>query len=92
VIKGSFPLGWVRLQHHIGICCFIDPYGRITSRVAKGNKDIFVEGTLIREILLSPAGTFYRRYGDVLAFGCIAFSAVFMVWVSLKDTCRRRAA
>jgi apolipoprotein N-acyltransferase len=69
-----------------GISCFIDPYGRITGRVTNGGKDIFVEGTLTREIYLLPGGTFYTRHGDVFTYGCIAFSLGLMIWVSFKRT------
>lgn len=62
-----------------GISCFIDPYGRITGKVSNGAEDIFVSGTLTREIHLSPPGTFYTRFGDVFAYGCVAFSMGLMV-------------
>jgi apolipoprotein N-acyltransferase len=62
-----------------GISSFIDPYGRITSRLTNGSDELFVEGTLTREILLSSPGTFYTRYGDVFAYGCIAFSAGLII-------------
>jgi apolipoprotein N-acyltransferase len=57
-----------------GISCFIDPHGRITGKVTNGSKDIFVAGTLSKQIFLSPQGTFYTHYGDIFAFGCIAIS------------------
>ena len=63
-----------------GISAFIDPYGRITDRVTNGGQDIFVAGTLTKEILIPPAGTFYTRYGDVFAYGCIAFSIGLIIW------------
>ena len=69
-----------------GVSCFIDPYGRITNRITNGDEDIFIAGTLTQEIRLSPPGTFYTRYGDVLAYGCIAFSLGLVIWVSFKRT------
>jgi apolipoprotein N-acyltransferase len=57
-----------------GVSGFIDPYGRITARLTNGGQDLFVEGTLTREIFLSSPRTFYTRYGDVFVYGCIAFS------------------
>jgi len=71
-----------------GISCFIDPYGRITSRITNGGKDIFVEGTLTGEIFLSPPGTFYTRYGDAFAYGCIAFSMGLVIWSFLRKPSR----
>jgi apolipoprotein N-acyltransferase len=67
-----------------GVSCFIDPYGRITERITKGGDDLFVEGTLTHEIILSPPGTFYTRYGDVLVYGCIAFSIGVIFWGIFK--------
>lgn len=63
-----------------GISGFIDPYGRVTGKVIKDGKDIFVEGTLTQEIFLSPPGTFYTRFGDIFAYACIAFSIGLVVW------------
>jgi apolipoprotein N-acyltransferase len=57
-----------------GVSCFIDPYGRITGRVQNGGRDIFVAGTLNREIHFSSSGTFYTHYGDICALGCVALS------------------
>ncbi len=57
-----------------GISSFIDPYGRITAKLSNGGQELFVEGSLTRDVILSPAGTFYTRHGDVFAYGCIAFS------------------
>jgi apolipoprotein N-acyltransferase len=65
---------------NIGISCFIDPYGRVLARLANGGEDLFIEGTLIRKIFLSPPGTFYTRYGDVFAYGCIAFSIGLLIY------------
>ena len=67
-----------------GISCFIDPFGRVTGRVLDNNKDIFVEGYLTDEIPLWHGMTFYTRYGDILAFGCIAFSLLIVVWSLLR--------
>jgi apolipoprotein N-acyltransferase len=67
-----------------GISCFIDPYGRVTGRVTNGGEDIFVSGTLTQKILISPPGTFYTRHGDLLVYGCIAFLALIVVWISVK--------
>lgn len=63
-----------------GISAFIDPYGRITARLTNGGEHLFVEGTLTREIFLSPSGTFYTRYGDVFIYSCIAFSIGFSIY------------
>jgi len=61
-----------------GISCFIDPYGRITGRVWKNNKDIFVDGYLTGEIQLSQQKTFYTNYGNIFVYITLAISALFI--------------
>jgi len=49
-----------------GISSFIDPYGRVTGRLAAPNgKELFVEGVLTQDIPLTTERTFYTRHGDV---------------------------
>jgi len=67
-----------------GISGFVDPHGRIIAKLTKEGEDLFVEGTLTREILLSPPGTFYTRYGDVFAYGCIGIAVGLIIWVALE--------
>jgi apolipoprotein N-acyltransferase len=67
-----------------GISGFIDPYGRISARLTNGNEDLFIAGTLTREMFLSSAGTFYTRHGDVFAYGCIAFAVGLIIWALFK--------
>jgi apolipoprotein N-acyltransferase len=51
-----------------GVSAFIDPKGRIVSRVSDGNGgDLFVRGTLAWDVPLSEEKTFYTRHGDVFA-------------------------
>ena len=71
-------------SNNTGVSGFIDPYGRVTARLTKGGEDLFIEGTLTHEIFLSPAGTFYTRYGDVFAYGCIAFSIGLIFWAFFR--------
>ena len=61
-----------------GLSCFIDQNGRITGRVEAGGKDIFVEGYRSHEVILSRAASFYTRRGDVFAYACMIFVAVFL--------------
>jgi apolipoprotein N-acyltransferase len=67
-----------------GISCFIDPFGRVTDRVTRGGKDIFVEGALTRDIVLSPPGSFYTRWGDWLAWGCFIWGGLLIGWATVK--------
>ena len=67
-----------------GISSFIDPYGKVVARLSREGEELFIEGTLTREIVLLPPGTFYSNHGDILAYGCIAFSLGLVVWASIK--------
>lgn len=67
-----------------GVSCFIDPYGRITSRVWNNSKDIFVEGYLTQEIFTSGDKTFYTVYGDIFAY------ISFMITVLIVALCLTR--
>lgn len=58
-----------------GISCFIDPVGRVTGRVQKNGKDIFVDGYLTQGITLSPKQTFYTAHGDIFAYVVLAVAA-----------------
>jgi len=69
------------VEHHVavvraantGISGFIDPFGRITSRLRRSDgKEAFVEGVLTGETIVSSRTTFYSEYGDVFVFMQIA--------------------
>jgi apolipoprotein N-acyltransferase len=57
-----------------GVSCFIDQKGDITARAGSPGADIFVEGTVTREIVLSKTRTLYNTYGDVFAYICAALA------------------
>lgn len=61
-----------------GISCFIDPCGRITGRVEKDHKDIFVEGHLTQEIPLRNQKSFYTAYGDVFVYFVLGITAILI--------------
>ena len=67
-----------------GISCFIDPFGRITGKVKKENKDTFVEGYLTQEIYLSNKKTFFTRYGDVFVYANLAVGALMLALSLLR--------
>jgi apolipoprotein N-acyltransferase len=71
-----------------GISAIIDPYGRVTRRVPS----IATEGVLTGEIPLGAAGTFYSRYGDVMALACIVAAVAFVAWSAWPSRLRRRWA
>lgn len=67
-----------------GISCFIDPWGRVTSRVIKNGQDSFVEGTLTQTIYLNRPGTFYTYFGDILVYLSISFTVFMLIYSWFK--------
>ena len=66
-----------------GISAFIDPFGRITSRLqGPQEKELFIEGVLNGQVVMSHERTFYTEYGDVFAFVQMAFCALMVVYAS----------
>jgi apolipoprotein N-acyltransferase len=55
-----------------GVSGFIEPSGKVLDLISRGpDKDIFISGTLTREIKLAPSGSFYSRFGDIfVAVAC----------------------
>jgi apolipoprotein N-acyltransferase len=56
--------------------------------VKKGEKEIFVDGYLTREIPLSTGNTFYTLYGDLFARGNLIVAACLILmagWEKRKN-------
>jgi apolipoprotein N-acyltransferase len=73
-----------------GVSCFIDPLGRITSRLTDPETgSSFIEGCLPGIIQVPKQGelTFYARFGDAFALACLALVTLVTVY-----QWRRRAA
>ena len=68
-----------------GLSCFIDQKGRIAERVSLNGKDLFVDGSMIHEIILSRIKTIYTVYGDMFAYICIFFTA----WSAIRSLRKR---
>jgi len=63
-----------------GVSCFIDPHGRIVSRVKDTTgRDIFIRGTLTESITLMNTTTIYTRFGDWFAWLCIGCLVLFLI-------------
>ena len=63
-----------------GVSCFIDPHGKIVSRVTdKHGKDIFLRGVLTDTITLMDTKTVYTRYGDWFALFCLGCSILLLI-------------
>lgn len=57
-----------------GISGFIDVYGRI-----KKSTPLFIEGYVGDKVSLSKKKSFYTKYGDIFAYGCIIMTIILMV-------------
>ncbi len=72
-----------------GVSAFIDPYGRITRRVADARKQqIDVSGFAVEPVWANSTTTFYTKYGDIFTifcFGCI-------LWGIITGFCRKNQA
>jgi len=68
-----------------GISCFIDPCGRILSRLRdEHGQDIFVRGVLTESIIPLNSATLYTRYGDWFAIFCLPCTVPFLLAACLK--------
>lgn len=73
-----------------GLSCFIDQKGRVIGAVTDGSREIFVEGYATKEIFLTRTRTFYTVYGDIFAYVCMAFLAIFSIYHSSRIRSGRR--
>lgn len=59
-----------------GVTCLIDRFGRITHELKESNGNTFFEGMMASPWKLpkNPSLTFYSRYGDLFAKGCLGIT------------------
>ncbi|MCX5681129.1 MAG: apolipoprotein N-acyltransferase [Candidatus Omnitrophica bacterium] len=57
---------------NVGVSCFVDPYGRIVSRVEAQGKSAYVSGARAQDVFLINAKTIYTKFGDFFAYFCIS--------------------
>jgi apolipoprotein N-acyltransferase len=63
-----------------GVSAFISSYGQIIERIRDSNgKDIFVSGTLVKDVPLSDKKTFYTIHGDIFAYTAITFTLLIIL-------------
>lgn len=62
-----------------GITAFVDPRGRVLERTA-----LFERRAIVREVPIVPGLTFYARYGDVFAWGCLALAAALTMLAAVR--------
>jgi apolipoprotein N-acyltransferase len=60
-----------------GISGFIDPYGRVISKVKKGKQDVCVSGFSTAEVPLSENMTIYTRWGNIFVLFCVVFILIY---------------
>lgn len=72
-----------------GLSCFIDQKGRIVSKVSKEGKDLFIDGSMTQEIVLSRTRTVYTAYGDIFAYLCMLFTAIRCTQYAVRGTKKR---
>jgi apolipoprotein N-acyltransferase len=77
-----------------GVTCFVNEFGRVTQTLLDENGSQFTEGVLTGEIAV-PTGTeqtFYVRYGEVFAQGCVGITVIVLVVLAGYCVMRKRAA
>lgn len=77
-----------------GVTCFVNEFGHVTHTLLDENGSQFTEGVLTGEIAV-PAGTeqtFYVRYGEVFAEGCVGIAVLVLVALAGRRIMRKRAA
>ena len=62
-----------------GLSCFIDQKGKIIGSVRSGDKNIFVDGFKVEDIVLTNTRTFYTIYGDLFTYLCISVTALYLL-------------
>jgi apolipoprotein N-acyltransferase len=68
-----------------GISCFINPWGKILSRVSNHlGRDVLVQGEKTQGLEIVSIPSFYTTFGDIFAWFCLIASSFAFLW-------RRRA-
>jgi apolipoprotein N-acyltransferase len=69
-----------------GVTCFINQFGNITQTLVDEHGSQFTEGTLLGQVAIAANAepTFYVRYGEWFAYGCIAVTALTLVLRSVR--------
>lgn len=68
-----------------GVSAFIDPRGRIVSRVRGADgRELYVAGTLAWDVPLSRAHSFYTRHGDVFAQLMCLLAVGLLAWAARR--------
>lgn len=86
-VENGLPL--VRCANN-GITCWIDPQGRMHETFFEGTQDVYGAGFKMASVpLLGPAQrapTFYRQYGDVFGWGCVALTLAVQLTLTRRSS------
>jgi apolipoprotein N-acyltransferase len=77
-----------------GVTCFVNEFGHVTQTLLDENGSQFTEGTLVGQVAIptNAEPTFYVRYGEWVAYGCVALSALAVAFLFLRRFIRRQGA
>jgi apolipoprotein N-acyltransferase len=69
-----------------GVTCFINEFGRITQILVDEHGSQFTDGVLIGKVSIPTEHelTFYVRYGELFAQGCVGVALLTLVIISLR--------
>ena len=86
-VENGLPL--VRCANN-GITCWIDPQGRMHETFFEGTQDVYGAGFKMASVpLLGPAQrapTFYRQYGEVFGWGCVALTLAAQLTLTRRSS------
>jgi len=75
-----------------GVSALIGPHGKIISRVTDHDgRDLMLSGTLTVDVPPPLAPTFYRRFGDIFAWGCVVLSLLMLLLTFTPATWRNKS-
>jgi apolipoprotein N-acyltransferase len=77
---------WLVRAANTGISCFIDPWGRVKSRVGSARDPVFVRGWSMERISAEKRFSLYRHIGDLF----VLVSGVWLVVLALVGSRRDR--
>jgi apolipoprotein N-acyltransferase len=74
-----------------GVTCFVNEFGHVTQTLLDEDGNQFTEGTLLGQVAIptNAEPTFYVRYGEWLAYACVAMTALVLAFLLLRRFIRR---
>jgi apolipoprotein N-acyltransferase len=74
-----------------GVTCFVNEFGHVTQTLLDENGSQFTEGTLLGQVAIptSAEPTFYVRYGEWFAYGCVGLATLTFLFLLVRRFIRR---